>query len=811
VKVTQGKNMSEIVTSEPTTYETTERSLPILPVRDTVLFPHAVLPLTVGRESSVQLINSLGEDKTIVVVAQREARVDSPQPTDLYTIGTLAVVHKVVKMPNQSLFVFAEGLERVRLADFAQLSPFMRARVTTIPEVIPPKDSEIEALQRNVLTLFQQIVAGSPTLSDELSTVAMNIEEPGRLVDFIASSLPSLSTSDKQETLETTDVRVRLEKINQHLAKELEVQQLRNKIQSEVQDRVQQTQREYYLREQMKAIQKELGEQDEGARDTEELKQKIESAGMPDEVKKEALKELGRLARMSPMAADYSVTRNYIEWLAVLPWAKTSGGEIEIPKAKEILDADHYDLQKVKDRILDFLSVRRLKPGMKGPILCFVGPPGVGKTSLGKSIARALGRKFVRLSLGGVHDEAEIRGHRRTYIGALPGQIIQGIRRAETKDPVFMLDEIDKVGRDFRGDPASALLEALDPEQNATFRDNYLDVTFDLSKVLFITTANMLDPIAEPLRDRMEIIELQGYTEEEKIHISFQYLIPRQIDENGITKDQIEFPEEAVSYVIRHYTREAGVRNLERTIGTICRKQARRLAEGKTDKLIVTKEVVQKFLGGIKVRNEGEIAERTKRAGVVVGLAWTPSGGDVLFVEANQMKGKGGLTITGQIQDVMRESMQAGLSWVRSNATMLGIDEEFFANHDIHIHVPAGAIPKDGPSAGVTIVTALVSLLSGKQVRPLTAMTGEITLSGNVLPVGGIKEKVLAAKRAGVHDVILPAENKTNVEEDLTPEQLQGLTTHYVKTIDEVLAFALPSTPQDQLRDAEEREKVLTN
>jgi ATP-dependent Lon protease len=714
-------------------------------------------------------------------------------------------------MPNQSLFVFAEGLERVRLADFAQLSPFMRARVTTIPEIIPPKDSEIEALQRNVLTLFQQIVAGSPTLSDELSTVAMNIEEPGRLVDFIASSLPSLSTSDKQETLETTDVRVRLERINQHLAKELEVQQLRNKIQSEVQDRVQQTQREYYLREQLKAIQKELGEQDEGQRDTEELKQKIESAGMPDEVKKEALKELGRLARMSPMAADYSVTRNYIEWLAVLPWAKTSGGEIEIPKAKEILDADHYDLQKVKDRILDFLSVRRLRPGMKGPILCFVGPPGVGKTSLGKSIARALGRKFVRLSLGGVHDEAEIRGHRRTYIGALPGQIIQGIRRAETKDPVFMLDEIDKVGRDFRGDPASALLEALDPEQNATFRDNYLDVTFDLSKVLFITTANMLDPIAEPLRDRMEIIELQGYTEEEKIHISFQYLIPRQIEENGITKEQIEFPEEAVSYVIRHYTREAGVRNLERTIGTICRKQARRLAEGKTDKLIVTKEIVQEFLGGIKVRSEGEIAERTKRPGVVVGLAWTPSGGDVLFVEANQMKGKGGLTITGQIQDVMRESMQAGLSWVRSNASGLGIDEEFFASHDIHIHVPAGAIPKDGPSAGVTIVTALVSLLTGKQVRPLTAMTGEITLSGNVLPVGGIKEKVLAAKRAGVHDVILPADNKTNLEEDLTPEQLLGLTPHYVKTIDEVLAFALPTTPREEFQDAVEREKVLTN
>ncbi len=512
----------------PKVKETNEpKALPVLPVRDTVLFPHAVLPLTVGRESSVQLINSLGEDKTIIVVAQREARVDTPQPTDLYTVGTSAVVHKVVKMPNQSLFVFAEGLERVRLGEFTQLTPFMSAHYSALPEgVTPLATSEIEALQRNVLTLFQQIVAGSPTLSDELSTVAMNIDEPGRLVDFIASSLPSLSTPDKQDTLETLDIHVRLEKINQHLAKELEVQQLRNKIQSEVQDRVQQTQREYYLREQMKAIQKELGEQDEGQRDVEDLKKKIEEAGMPDEVKKEALKELGRLSRMSPMAADYSLTRNYIEWLAVLPWSKTSGQEIEIPKAKEILDADHYDLEKVKDRILDYLSVRRLKPNMKGPILCFVGPPGVGKTSLGKSIARALGRKFVRLSLGGVHDEAEIRGHRRTYIGALPGQIIQGIRRAETKDPVFMLDEIDKVGRDFRGDPASALLEALDPEQNASFRDNYLDVTFDLSKVLFITTANMLDPIAEPLRDRMEIIELQGYTEEEKVHIAFQIFNP---------------------------------------------------------------------------------------------------------------------------------------------------------------------------------------------------------------------------------------------------------------------------------------------
>ncbi len=788
------------------------RTLPLLPVRDTVLFPHAVLPLTVGRESSVQLINSLGDDKTIIVVAQREARVDSPQPTDLFAVGSLAVVHKVVRMPNQSLFVFAEGLERVKVTEYTQLTPFMRATVESIPEINAPHNSQIEALQRNVLTLFQQIVAGSPTLSDELSTVAANIEDAGRMVDFIASSLPSLSTKDKQDVLETPDVQVRLDKINQHLAKELEVQQLRNKIQSEVQDRVQQTQREYYLREQMKAIQKELGEQDETTRDAEELRQKIEGAGMPDDVKKEALKELGRLARMSPMAADYGLTRNYIEWLAVLPWQKSSGVEIDITKAKEILDSDHYDLEKVKNRILDYLSVRRLKPNMKGPILCFVGPPGVGKTSLGKSIARSLGRKFVRLSLGGVHDEAEIRGHRRTYIGALPGQIIQGIRRAETNDPVFMLDEIDKVGRDFRGDPGSALLEALDPEQNFSFRDNYLDVPFDLSKVLFITTANQLDPVAEPLRDRMEIIELQGYTEDEKVHIAFQYLIPRQIEENGIANEQIEFPEETVRFIIRHYTREAGVRGLERTIGTLCRKQARRIAEGKTDKMLVTTELVQQtdMLGGMKIRTEGEIAERTKRTGVAVGLAWTPTGGDILFIEANKMKGKGGFTMTGQLGQVMQESMQAALTWVRSNAKDLGIDEGFFADHDIHIHVPAGAIPKDGPSAGVTMATALVSLLTDRRVRPLTAMTGEITLSGNVLPIGGIKEKALAAKRAGVTDIILPEDNRQNVQEDLTPEQLQGLNLHYVKSIPELLEIALPTSTAEEKHDDEVREQVLT-
>ncbi|HSA91792.1 MAG TPA: endopeptidase La [Terriglobales bacterium] len=784
---------------------------PVLPVRDTVLFPHAVLPLTVGRESSVELINSLGEDKTIIVVAQRDARVDSPQPVDLFSVGTLAIVHKVVRMPNQSLFIFTEGLDRIKLGEFAQLTPFMRASVQTVPDVNIERTHEIEALERNVLSLFQQIVAGSPTLSDELQTVAMNIDDAGRLADFVASSLPSLPTRDKQEILETPDVSVRLKSVNRHLTKELEVQHLRNKIQSEVQDQVQQSQREYYLREQMKAIQKELGEQDETSRDVEELRQKLEAAGLPEEVKKEALRELGRLSRMSPMAADYSLTRNYIEWLAVLPWSKSSGTEVDIIKAREILDTDHYDLQKVKDRILDYLSVRRLKPSMKGPILCFVGPPGVGKTSLGRSIARALNRKFVRLSLGGVHDEAEIRGHRRTYIGALPGQIMQNMRRAETNDPVFMLDEVDKLGRDFRGDPASALLETLDPEQNNTFRDNYLDVPFDLSKVLFITTANMLDPIPEPLRDRMEIIELQGYTEDEKLHIANRYLVPRQIEENGITPENIEFPEEAVRHVIRHYTREAGVRNLERNLGTICRKQARRIAEGKTEKLIVDKETIQEFLGGIKIRVETELAERTRRPGVAVGLAWTPTGGDILFIEANKMKGNKGFTITGQIGQVMQESMQAALTWVRSNAEKLAISEDFFKDHDLHVHVPAGAIPKDGPSAGITLVTALVSLLSDRCVRPHTAMTGEVTLSGNVLPVGGIKEKVLAARRAGIRDILMPADNKQNVEEDLAPEQLEGIKLHYVNTVEEVLDLALPTSPLEEKQDAEEREKVLTN
>jgi len=771
---------------------TTLRRIPVLPVRDTVLFPHAVLPLTVGRESSIQLIESLGEERAIVVAAQLDPRLDSPKPTDLHAVGTLATVHKVVRMPNQSRFVFTEGVERVRLVRYVQTEPFMVAEVETLEEVEPAVSSSAEALVRNVIAQFQQIVSESQTLSDELRTIAANIEEPSRLVDFVASSLPFLTTDDKQQLLESASIAERLELLNQHLAKEIEVQQLRTKIQTEVQDQVQQSQRDYYLREQLKAIQKELGDVDEGQREVEDLRQKIDAAGMPEDVKKEAMKELTRLGRMSPMAADYSLTRNYIEWLAVLPWATSSGSKIDIAKAKEILDEDHYELKKVKDRVLDYLSVLELKPDMKGPILCFVGPPGVGKTSLGRSIARALGRKFQRISLGGMHDEAEIRGHRRTYIGALPGQIIQSIRRAETNDPVIMLDEVDKLGRDFRGDPASALLETLDPEQNNTFRDNYLDVPFDLSKVLFICTANMLDPVPPPLLDRMELIFLQGYSEEEKLHIANRYLIPRQIKENGITTEQIEFPEEAVRAIVRHYTREAGVRKLEQVIGTVCRKQARRVVEGKTEKLMVTREVLKEFLGGIQVRVETEVAERVKRPGVAVGLAWTPAGGDILFIEANKMKGKGGFTMTGQIGEVMQESMQAALTWVRSNASKLGLAEDFTKDIDLHIHVPAGAIPKDGPSAGVTMATVLASLLTDTPVLPLTAMTGEITLSGNVLPVGGIKEKFLAARRAGVTTIILPAENRQDVEEDLTPELTEGVAIHYASRIEDVLAVALP-------------------
>jgi ATP-dependent Lon protease len=770
------------------------QELPILPVRDTVLFPGAVMPLPVGRESSLALLNSLdGSEKLLGVVAQLDPRVENPVGSDLHSVGTLAKVHKMVRMPNGNVVAFLEGLDRIRVTEVVGLQPFIRARIEAQPDLEDQTDAELTALQRNVQELFREVVARSPQLSDDLQTEVMNIDSPGRLADFVASTLPSLNTMVRQELLETFSVRKRLETLIGELTKEREVLELRSKIHDQVQEQVNQSQREFLLREQMKAIQKELGESDDGQAEIEELRKKVEESGMTEDAKKECARELKRLAKMTPASAEYMVSRTYLEWMTSLPWNKTSGtDDINIPKAEEILNEDHYDLEKVKERILDYLAVKKLQPGMKGPILCFVGPPGVGKTSLGKSIARAMGRKFVRISLGGMHDEAEIRGHRRTYIGALPGQIIQGIRRAETLDPVFMLDEVDKLGRDFRGDPAAALMEVLDPEQNSTFRDHYLDVPFDLSKVLWVATANWMDPIPEPLRDRMEIIELAGYTEEEKVHIAKRFLIPRQTKEHGLALgEQIEFTDESLHYLIHSYTREAGVRNLEREIATLIRKQARRIAEGKTEKQIVTPEVIREALGLEKVRIEKEVEERVQKPGVSVGLVWTPVGGDIVFIEASKMRGGKQFTVTGHLGEIMQESTRAALTWVRANAERYGIDPDFFRKIDLHVHVPSGAIPKDGPSAGVAMVTALVSLLTGRPVRPRVAMTGEISLSGIVLPIGGVKEKVLGAKRAGIREVILPSENEPNVKEDLQPEMLEGVQIHFVRTAEEALDIAL--------------------
>ena len=782
--------------------------LPILPVRDTVLFPGAVLPLTVGRESSLALVNALqGEEKMLGVVAQLDPRVEDPAAADLHKVGTLAKVHKTVKMPNGNVVIFLEGLQRIQMVDLVGLRPFLRARVQAEPDIIGEADTELEALQRNAQDLFRDVVSHSPQLSDDLQSVAMNIDDPGRLTDFIAGTLPSLSTLLRQELIETPSVRKRLESLIRELSKELEVLELRSKIHEQVQEQVSQNQREYLLREQMKAIQKELGESDDSMQEIDELRKKVEEAGMTAEAKKECDRELKRLSKMTPASAEYMVSRTYLEWMTSLPWSKSSGSsEIDIAKGREILDEDHYDLQKVKERILDYLAVKKLQPGMKGPILCFVGPPGVGKTSLGKSIARSLGRKFVRIALGGMHDEAEIRGHRRTYIGALPGQIIQGLKRGETNDPVMMLDEVDKLGRDFRGDPSSALMEVLDPEQNNAFRDHYLDVPFDLSKVLFIATANWMDPIPEPLRDRMEIIELPGYTGEEKLHIAHKYLIPKQAAEHGLRVDeQIAFTDEGLREIIHSFTREAGVRNLEREIATITRKQARRIAENKTEKMVVTPEIVREFLGVPKFRTEKEVEERVKRPGVAVGLVWTPVGGDIIFIEATRMRGGKQFTMTGHLGEVMQESMTAALTWTRANGERYGIDPDFFRKQDIHIHVPSGAVPKDGPSAGAAMVTALVSLLSGRPVKNRLAMTGEMTLSGVVLPIGGVKEKVLGAKRAGITEVLLPADNEPNVVADLTPEILGDIAITYVRTLDEVLEHALqrealtpPIVPQSE-------------
>ena len=766
--------------------------LPLLPLRDTVLFPNSFMPLAVARESSVRLIDeAISSGKLIGVFTQRDASVDDPQQSDLYDIGTASHIHKMFKLPDGSLRLIVQGLARLRLEEVTETRPYLRGRVSPALETLDETDRlEIDALLRNIKTSFQKVVSLSPLLSEDLQTLAANITEPGRLSDFIASSLSTIATPVKQEALATLDVRARMDTLNRILVKELEVLELGSKIQSQVQSEVGRNQREYFLREQLKAIQKELGEGDDQTKDIEELTEKIEAAGMPEPVKKEALRELDRLARMPVAAAEYTVSRTYLDWLVMLPWQTRTEEEIDLAKTKRVLDADHSGLDKAKDRILEYLAVRKLNPDVKGPILCFAGPPGVGKTSLARGIATSLGRKFVRVSLGGMRDEAEIRGHRRTYIGALPGQIIQGLRRAETRNPVFILDEIDKLGSDFRGDPASALLEVLDPEQNNSFRDHYLDVPFDLSEVLFITTANVLHTVPPALRDRMEVLEIPGYTEDEKLSIARDHLVQKQITNHGLTAEQLTIADEAIRAVIHGYTREAGVRNLEREIGALCRKAARRRAEGNDASLTITPEVVVQMLGAPTFIEE-EIEERTKDPGVAIGLAWTPAGGDVLFVEASRMAGGGSLTLTGQLGDVMKESARAALSWFRQHAAAYGADPEFFKKAEIHLHVPSGAIPKDGPSAGVTIATALASELTQRPVRGDIAMTGEITLSGRVLPVGGIKEKVLAARRVGIREVILPRQNEKNVVEDLNDVLRREMTIHYVHSVDEVLLLAL--------------------
>jgi ATP-dependent Lon protease len=772
--------------------------LPVLPLRDTVLFPNSFMPLAVAREASVRLIDeAMTAGRMIAVFTQREASVEEPLLEDLYPIGTATHIHKMFKLPDGSLRLIVQGLSRVRLDRIVATRPYLKGAVSAADESLRDEDHlEIDALQRNIKSNFQQVVSLSPLLSDDLQALAANITDPGKLADFIASSLTTIGTPVKQEVLDTLDIRARMDSLNRILIKELEVLELGSKIQSQVQSEVGKNQREYFLREQLKAIQKELGEGDDQAKEIDELRAKIDSAGMPESVKKEAFRELDRLSKMPVAAAEYTVSRTYLDWIVALPWAKRTEDSLDLRRTKEVLDAHHSGLEKVKDRVIEYLAVRKLNPDVKGPILCFLGPPGVGKTSLAKSIANSLGRKFVRVSLGGMRDEAEIRGHRRTYIGALPGQVIQGLRRAESKNPVFILDEIDKLGSDFRGDPASALLEVLDPEQNNTFRDHYLDVPFDLSEVLFLTTANVMDPVPPPLRDRMEVLELAGYTEEEKLKIAFEHLIGKQVTNHGLTPEQVEFTLPAIAALIRGYTREAGVRNLEREIGALCRKIARRRAEGDQAKVVITPDVVVEMLGAPSFLDE-EIENRTKDPGVAVGLAWTPAGGEVLFVEASRMQGGGSLTLTGHLGDVMKESARTALSWFRAHATRYGVDPAFYKDAEIHLHVPSGAIPKDGPSAGVTMVTALASGLTGRAVRGDIAMTGEITLSGRVLPVGGIKEKVLAARRHGITEVILPRQNEKNIKEDLTEELRRELTIHFVAHMEEVLALALvPSAAQ---------------
>ena len=781
------KDMNEDIIEESESY-------PVMPLRNTVLFPQQVIPIYIGREKSLKLINELpASSKHIVVVAQEDGSIEDPNPDEMYSFGTLAVVLKVFDMPDNSKSAIVQGIDRVKILSFKEKEPYYRAVVQRLSDNVPSEDIELDALGNNLRQVFNELIQVAPNLSEEHTGMLSNIQKPSRLADRTISLL-TVPNPEKQEVLEELDVKKRVEKAIKILSKEIQRIKLGEEIQTEVHDEISKSQREYYLREQMKAIKRELGE-DESQVELKDIEDAIKEAKMPEEAEKVALKELDRLSKIPSQSPEYTVSRTYLDWLTELPWSKTSEDSINVKDAKSILDKDHYGLEKVKERILEYLAVRALKMqkdpegALRGPLLCFAGPPGVGKTSLGRSIARSMGREFVRISLGGVRDEAEIRGHRRTYIGALPGRIIQSLKKAGTNNPVFMLDEIDKLGGDFRGDPSSALLEVLDPEQNCTFADHYLEVDFDLSKVMFISTANYRDPIPPALRDRMEIIEFSGYIEDEKVQIAMQHLIPKQMKENALTKKDVALNQTGIKELINSYTREAGVRNLEREIANVFRKVARDKIEKNTKKIKVNKKKVSDYLGA--PRFYSELAERTTKPGVVTGLAWTAAGGDILFIEASKMKGKGRLTLTGQLGDVMKESATAAMTYVRSHTDILGLDEDFNENTDIHVHVPAGAIPKDGPSAGVGMFTAIVSLLTGIPVKNRVAMTGEITLRGNVLPVGGVKEKITAAHRAGIKTIILPDHNRKDLEE--IPNHIKkDLDFHFAKEMMDVTDFALP-------------------
>jgi ATP-dependent Lon protease len=790
--------MSEPTEREPQDLQNIEtpEQLPLLPVRDIVVFPYMVLPLFVGREMSIKAIEAaLAGNRMIFLATQKALDVENPKPEDIHKVGTIGIIMRMLKLPDERIKILVQGTAKGKVLEYIQTEPYYSVRIAKIVEAKPPAAPlEAEAVMRTVKEQIERIISLGKVLMPDVMVVIENMEDPGRLADMVVSNL-GLKVEVTQDVLELTDPIVRLKRVSEILAKEIDVLSMQQKIQAQAKGEMDKTQREYFLREQLKAIQKELGELDERAEEVAEFRKRINDAKMPDKVLKECEKQLKRLEKMHPDTAESATVRTYLEWMVELPWSKKSTDNLDIKAAAKVLNEDHYDLEKVKERILEYLAVRKLKDKMKGPILCFVGPPGVGKTSLGKSIARALGREFVRISLGGVRDEAEIRGHRRTYVGALPGRIIQSIKQAGTSNPVFMMDEVDKVGMDFRGDPSAALLEVLDPEQNHAFSDHYLGVPFDLTEVMFITTANLMDPILPALRDRMEIIEIPGYTEEEKLGIARRYLIPRQLKEHGITDKHFRLAEPTLGQIVSHYTREAGVRNLEREIANVMRKVAKKVAEGKVQCYTITPVNLHSYLGVPKFLPEAE--QEKDEIGVATGLAWTEAGGDVLYIEATVMKGKGQLTLTGHLGDVMKESAQAALSYVRSREKLLGINPDMFSKNDLHIHVPAGAIPKDGPSAGITMATALASSLSNIPVRCDVAMTGEITLRGRVLPIGGLKEKILAAKRAKLSTVILPKRNKKDLEE-IPKHLLRGIQLVFAETMDDVIKASLRQAPARQ-------------